>query len=111
VVGLGVEDAVHALEVGDRVADADARLGVDELEPAHGEDRVALDVGSAAHLAALRRRRVRREAHEHARHRVRARGRRPAGLGRAHGGGRASASAHDATIAVRRRTIGPVVAP
>ena len=62
VVGLGVEHAVHALEVGDRGADADPRLGVDELEPPHGEHRVALDVGAGAHVGPLRGRSIRRRS-------------------------------------------------
>ena len=69
-IGLGVDHADHALEVGDRGADADAGLGVDELEPAHGERRVALDVRLGAHVGALLRRRVGGEADDHARDRL-----------------------------------------
>ena len=82
-IGLGVEHAVHALEVRDGGADADAGLRIDELEPAHGERRVALDVRPRAHVGALLRRRVGGEADDHARDRLRAGGRRPTGLGRA----------------------------
>jgi hypothetical protein len=104
-IGLGVEDAVHALEVRHGGADADAGPGVDELEPAHGERRFALDVRPPADLGALRRRRVGGEAHEHARYRLRAEGRRPTRSGRARSRGRAQGSAHDAAIIVRTRTI------
>ena len=88
VIGLGVEDAVHALEVRDRGADADARLGIDDLEPAYRERGVALDVRPGPHFGALRRRRIGPEAHEHARHRVRAGCRERAGLGRPRADGR-----------------------
>ena len=83
-IGLGVDHAVHVLEVRDGGADADARRGIDELEPAHGERRVALDVCPRAHVGALLRRRIGGEADDHARDGLRAGGRRPSGLGRSH---------------------------
>jgi hypothetical protein len=72
VIGLGVDHAVHALEVSDGRGDADAGLGVDELEAAHGERCVALDVRRGAHVRALLRRRVGGEANDHAGDRCRA---------------------------------------
>jgi hypothetical protein len=66
VIGLGVDHAVHALEVSDGGGDADAGLWVDELEAAHGERGVALDVRGGAHVGALLRRRIGGEANDHA---------------------------------------------
>ena len=81
MIGLGVDHADHALEVSDGSADADAGLGVDELEPAHGERGVALDVRRGAHVGALLRRRVGGQANDQAGDRRRAWSRRPTGLG------------------------------
>ena len=82
VIGLGVDHAVQTLEVSDGGADADAGLGVDELEAAYGERGVALDVRRRAHVGALLRRRVGGEANDHAGDRRRAWSRRATGLGR-----------------------------
>ena len=109
VIGLGVDHAVHALEVSDGGADADAGLGVDELEAAYGERGVALDVRRGAHVGALLRRRVGGEANDHAGdrrpslepsgHRARRRPRPRAAP--------AASTANDATIHVGRRGILP----
>ena len=82
VIGLGVDHAVQTLEVSDGGADADAGLGVDELEAAYGERGVALDVRRRAHVGALLRRRAGGEANDHAGDRRRAWSRRATGLGR-----------------------------